>query len=71
MPVEIIFLSTLGRFFDRHRLGFFWLTLDKTYFLPTLAMIFLADIGRKTSSTDIGKKNLANVGQNIPLIDVD
>ena len=40
-------------------------------FLPTSARMFLANIDRKTSSTDIDKKNLANVSQNIPLIDVN
>ena len=39
MFVDIIFLSTLGRLFDRHRPGFLWLTLDKTFFWSTSAKI--------------------------------
>lgn len=44
---------------------------DETIFLPMLIRIFLSDIGQETSSTDIDKQNLDDVGQNILPIDVD
>lgn len=71
MFVEIIFWSTLGRFFDQHQLRFFWLTSDKTFSCCRRLGFFWPTSTEKHLRPTLVKKNLANVNQNISPIDID
>ena len=70
MSVEIIFWSTLGRFFRTTSVRIFWSTADKTIFRPMLVRIFWPILVEKHHRPKSQKK-LVDVDQNIPPIDVD